>query len=88
MRVISPATGGGFGARIAAYPEQIVTVALAQQLGRAVRYIETRSETMLAMQHGRAQVQDVEIGGARDGRSPGCASACSPTAAPIRATRR
>ena len=36
-----------------------------------VRYIETRSETMLEMQHGRAQVQDVEIGGTRDGRVTG-----------------
>src|SRR3954468_21105813 len=71
LRVISPATGGGFGARIPAYPEQIVTVALARKLERAVRYIETRSETMLSMQHGRAQVQEVEIGGTRDGRVTG-----------------
>ena len=71
LRVISTATGGGFGARIATYPEQIVTVALARELGRAVRYIETRSETMLEMQHGRAQVQDVEIGGTRDGKVTG-----------------
>src|SRR4051794_21623374 len=71
LRVVSTATGGGFGARIACYPEQIVVVALARELGRAVRYIETRSETMLEMQHGRAQVQDVEIGGTRDGRITG-----------------
>ena len=71
LRVISTATGGGFGARIATYPEQIVIVALARELGRAVRYIETRSETMLEMQHGRAQVQDVEIGGTRDGKVTG-----------------
>jgi len=71
LRVVSTATGGGFGARIACYPEQIVVVALARELGRAVRYVETRSETMLEMQHGRAQVQDVEIGGTRDGRITG-----------------
>src|SRR5262249_32854228 len=71
LRVVSPATGGGFGARIAVYPEPIVTVALVRELGRPVRYIETRSETMLEMQHGRAQVQDVEIGGTRDGRITG-----------------
>ena len=68
---ISTATGGGFGARIACYPEQVVVVALARELGKAVRYIETRSETMLEMQHGRAQVQDVEIGGTRDGKLTG-----------------
>ena len=71
LRVISTATGGGFGARIACYPEQIVVVALARTLGKAVRYVETRSETMLEMQHGRAQVQDVEIGGTRDGKLTG-----------------
>ena len=71
LRVISTATGGAFGARIATYPEQIVTVALARELGRPVRYIETRSETMLEMQHGRAQVQEVEIGGTRDGKVTG-----------------
>ena len=69
--MISTATGGGFGARIACYPEQIVVTALARELGKAVRYIETRSETMLEMQHGRAQVQDVEIGGTRDGKLTG-----------------
>ena len=46
-------------------------VALARELGKAVRYVETRSETMLEMQHGRAQVQDVEIGGTRDGKLTG-----------------
>ena len=71
LRVVSTATGGAFGARIACYPEQVVVVALARELGRAVRYIETRSETMLEMQHGRAQVQDVEIGGTRDGKVTG-----------------
>jgi carbon-monoxide dehydrogenase large subunit len=71
LRVVSTATGGGFGARIPCYPEQIVVVALARALGRAVRYIETRSESMLEMQHGRAQVQDVEIGGTRDGKVTG-----------------
>ncbi len=71
LRVITPATGGGFGARISAYPEQIAVVAVAKRLNRAVRYIETRSETMLGMQHGRAQVQDVTIGGTRDGKITG-----------------
>ena len=71
LRVVTPATGGGFGARIPAYPEQIAIVAVARKLGRAVRYVETRSETMLGMQHGRAQVQDVTIGGTRDGRITG-----------------
>ncbi|HTC80323.1 MAG TPA: molybdopterin cofactor-binding domain-containing protein, partial [Acidimicrobiia bacterium] len=39
----------------------------ARRLGRPVRWVETRSESMVAMTHGRAQVQDVEIGARADG---------------------
>jgi aerobic carbon-monoxide dehydrogenase large subunit len=67
VRVIVPNVGGGFGARIAAYPEQVVIAALALRLGRPVRYVESRWETMIAMQHGRAQLQDVELGARNDG---------------------
>src|SRR5919204_2294763 len=67
VRVVVPNVGGGFGARIAAYPEQVVVAALALRLGRPVRYVESPRETMIAMQHGRAQVQDVELGARSDG---------------------
>jgi len=68
VRVVAPAVGGGFGARIDASPEQVVIAALALRLARPVRYAESRSETMLAMTHGRAQVQEVALGAAADGR--------------------
>jgi aerobic carbon-monoxide dehydrogenase large subunit len=71
VRVVAPAVGGGFGARIATYPEQVVVAALARRLGRPVRYVESRSESMLAMTHGRAQVQEVELGATRDGTITG-----------------
>jgi aerobic carbon-monoxide dehydrogenase large subunit len=67
LRVIAPAVGGAFGARIVTYPEQIVVAALARRLERPVRYVESRSETMLAMTHGRGQVQEVELGATREG---------------------
>jgi aerobic carbon-monoxide dehydrogenase large subunit len=67
VRVTVPNVGGGFGARIAAYPEQAVVAAAALRLGRPVRYVESRWETMIAMQHGRAQIQDVELGARNDG---------------------
>jgi carbon-monoxide dehydrogenase large subunit len=67
VRVIVPNVGGGFGARIAAYPEQIAVAAAALRLKRPVRYVESRWETMVAMQHGRAQVQEVELGAKSDG---------------------
>jgi carbon-monoxide dehydrogenase large subunit len=67
VRVIVPNVGGGFGARIPPYPEQIAIAAAALRLGRPVRYAESRWESMIAMQHGRAQLQDVELGAKSDG---------------------
>ncbi len=67
VRVVAPAVGGGFGAKGGVYPEQLVTAALAERLGQPVRFVETRSENMLAMCHGRGQVQEVALGARRDG---------------------
>ena len=49
------------------YCEHLVAASLARQLGRPVKWIETRSENLLAMTHGRGQVQLVELGLRRDG---------------------
>lgn len=68
IRVIAPDVGGGFGAKIGLYAEDLVLPWLARESGRTVRWTENRSESMLAMGHGRAQVQDMVIGGNRDGR--------------------
>src|SRR6516165_9381948 len=68
VRVRTAAVGGGFGGKIPTYPEHVVIAWLARQLGGAVRWAETRSENMVAMTHGRAQVQHVELGATRDGR--------------------
>ena len=67
VHVVTPDVGGGFGAKAAVYPEDIVVGWCALKLGRAVRWTETRSESMLGLGHGRAQVQHVRIGGTRDG---------------------
>ncbi|TVR28676.1 MAG: xanthine dehydrogenase family protein molybdopterin-binding subunit, partial [Ilumatobacter sp.] len=60
--------GGGFGAKIGTYPEELLLGRLAKEIGRPVRFRESRSESMMALGHGRAQVQYVTIGGSRDGR--------------------
>ena len=67
VRVLTPDVGGGFGAKIGTYPEEIVLGPISKRLGRPVRWQETRSESMMALGHGRAQVQNVTIGGRRDG---------------------
>ena len=71
IRVRTAAVGGGFGAKIPAYAEQAVVAAFALRLGVPVRYVETRSESFVAMTHGRDQTQDVEMGASRDGRIVG-----------------
>ena len=67
VHVVAPAVGGGFGAKTGAYCEHVLAAALAMQLDRPVKWTETRSENMVAMNHGRGQVQHVEMGLKRDG---------------------
>jgi carbon-monoxide dehydrogenase large subunit len=67
-RIITPDVGGGFGAKIGAYPEEILLGKIARKAGRAIRWRETRSESMVALGHGRAQIQYISIGGSRDGK--------------------
>ncbi len=67
VRVIAPDVGGGFGAKLAVYPEYLVCAAAAVRTGRPVRWMESRSESMVNMTHGRAQVHDIELGARRDG---------------------
>jgi carbon-monoxide dehydrogenase large subunit len=67
VRVIVPDVGGGFGAKLHS-PEELLCPWLARLVGRPVRWVETRTESMLGIPHGRAQRQDIEIGGRRDGR--------------------
>jgi carbon-monoxide dehydrogenase large subunit len=67
-RVLTPDVGGGFGAKIGAYVEEIMLGGLAKALGKPMRWTETRSESMTNLGHGRAQLQDITIGGTRDGK--------------------
>ena len=67
VRVITPDVGGGFGAKIGTYPEEVLLGVLAARVQRPLRWRETRSESMVALGHGRGQIQYVTIGGSRDG---------------------
>jgi hypothetical protein len=66
VRVIAPDVGGGFGAKGLSV-ETVIVPWLARTLGRPVRWTESRSENMIAMQHGRAAVLEFTIGGSREG---------------------
>ena len=68
VRAIAPEVGGGFGCKFGAYPEDYVVTGLAYSLKRPVKWIETRSESFLATNHGRNQWGEFEVGADQDGR--------------------
>ncbi len=67
VRVVVGEVGGAFGAKGGTYREEVVVGWLARHLGRPLKWIETRSQSMVGMFHGRALVQELELGGRRDG---------------------
>ncbi|GAY08983.1 xanthine dehydrogenase family protein molybdopterin-binding subunit [Pseudonocardia sp. N23] len=71
LRVIAPDVGGGFGGKIGVLPEEMLCVAIAQRLGKPVKWTETRSESLLAAHHGRDQIQDLTITAKKDGTVTG-----------------
>src|SRR5438477_5464606 len=71
LRVITPEVGGGFGSKLNVYAEEALLGWISMQLGKPVKWIETRRENMQATIHGRAQVGTVEIGCKNDGTITG-----------------
>ncbi|HEY6029678.1 MAG TPA: molybdopterin cofactor-binding domain-containing protein [Gaiellaceae bacterium] len=71
MRVIAPQVGGGFGAKIFLYPEYVLVTALAEKVGRPVKWIETRRENYVATTHGRDHVTYLRVGAKSDGTITG-----------------
>ncbi|MDQ1385388.1 MAG: aerobic carbon-monoxide dehydrogenase large subunit [Actinomycetota bacterium] len=67
LRVVAPHVGGAFGGKPGLAAEHCVAVAAARRLQRPVKWVETRSENLIAMPHGRGQVQYVQLGCKRDG---------------------
>ncbi|MFN8131050.1 MAG: xanthine dehydrogenase family protein molybdopterin-binding subunit [Solirubrobacteraceae bacterium] len=67
VRVIAPDVGGGFGSKLQIYGEEVFVAWAATKLGRPVKWIETRSESMMITHHGRDQIADVRMGVKSDG---------------------
>src|SRR5436190_6427009 len=67
VRVVGPDVGGGFGAK-GLSPEDVIVAWLAREAGQPVRWVESRTENMVAIGHARAQRMDFTIGGSRDGK--------------------
>jgi len=71
LRVITPEVGGGFGSKLNVYGEEALLGWISMQLGKPVKWIETRRENIQATIHGRGQVGYIEIGCKNDGTITG-----------------
>jgi len=56
FRVVSPDVGGGFGMKADAYPDDGLVLWASRRCRRPVKWIATRSESLLGDNHGRDQV--------------------------------
>ena len=68
LRVIAPDVGGGFGSKLQFYREECIAAVVALELGRPVKWVETRSENAQATHHGRDQLQEIEVAVTNDGK--------------------
>nr|WP_193610179.1 xanthine dehydrogenase family protein molybdopterin-binding subunit [Nocardioides lijunqiniae] len=71
IRVIAPDVGGGFGGKLQTTPEEFITFLVARQVGKPVKYTETRSESLMAAHHGRDQWQKLTLAAEKDGTVTG-----------------
>jgi carbon-monoxide dehydrogenase large subunit len=61
IRVVTPDVGGGFGMKMPTYPEQILVLWAARQLGRPVRWMSSRQEGFLTDTQARDQIAEAEL---------------------------
>ena len=67
VRVVAPEVGGGFGAKLNVYNDEILVCYASQQTGRPVKFTETRRESPNSTIQGRGWVATATITGTRDG---------------------
>ena len=61
LRVIAPDVGGGFGMKGDIYPEDGLVLWASRRLGRPVKWVATRTESLLGDNHGRDQLISAEM---------------------------
>ena len=67
VRLIEGDVGGGFGARGEFYPEDFLIPWLARELGQPVKWVEDRREGLIALNHSRESLWDMEMAADADG---------------------
>src|SRR6202008_652476 len=61
LRVVAPDIGGGFGAKLCVYSEDVAVVAAAKLLGRSIKWTQDRREYFTNAVHERDQYWQLEI---------------------------
>jgi carbon-monoxide dehydrogenase large subunit len=67
IRVVSPDIGGGFGNKVPIYPGYVCAVVGSMLTGRAVKWVEDRSENLMSTSFARDYHMRGEIAATRDG---------------------
>lgn len=68
IRIIAPDIGGGFGNKVPIYPGYVCAVVASLQLGRPVKWIETRSENLQSTGFARDYHMTAEVAAEADGK--------------------
>lgn len=68
IQFVEPDVGGSFGVRGEFYPEDFLIPYLALMTGRPVKWIETRREHFLSINHSREQAWQVKVAADQNGR--------------------
>ena len=71
LRVIAPDVGGGFGAKIYIYPEEITCLWASMKTNRSVKWTSDRSEAFMTAAHGRAHISTAKMGFDESGKVVG-----------------
>ncbi|NOX73242.1 MAG: xanthine dehydrogenase family protein molybdopterin-binding subunit [Alphaproteobacteria bacterium] len=71
LRVIAPDVGGGFGAKIYIYPEEITCLWASMKTNRSVKWTSDRSEAFMTDAHGRDHITNARMGFDADGKIVG-----------------
>lgn len=61
IRVVAKDVGGGFGIKGHVYPEEAIVAWACKRIERPVKWIATRSESMMGDDHGRDQTVEAEL---------------------------
>lgn len=67
VHVTAPEVGGGFGVKLNIYNDEILVAFAAKDLGRPVKWTETRREAAGSSTHGRGWVGTATVTGTKDG---------------------